>query len=79
MAPFAPIASVKEELTHALHAVMNELHPEITMPVHLSPPKVKEHGDYATNIALQLGKKAGMNPREFADLLAHCVEPVGGR
>ncbi len=33
-------------------------------------PKVKEHGDYATNIALQLGKKAGMNPREFAQLLA---------
>ena len=22
-------------------------------------PKVKEHGDYATNVALQLGKRAG--------------------
>jgi arginyl-tRNA synthetase len=33
-------------------------------------PKVKEHGDYATNIALRLGKKAEMNPREFAQLLA---------
>jgi arginyl-tRNA synthetase len=33
-------------------------------------PKVKEHGDYATNIALRLGKKAGMNPRDFAQLLA---------
>lgn len=33
-------------------------------------PKQREHGDYATNIALQLGKKAGMNPRELAQLLA---------
>ncbi len=39
-------------------------------------PKVREHGDYATNVALQLGKKAGLNPREFAGLLA---ERLSGR
>jgi len=33
-------------------------------------PKVREHGDYATNVALRLAKKAGMNPRDFAQLLA---------
>jgi arginyl-tRNA synthetase len=33
-------------------------------------PRSKEHGDYATNVALQLGKKAGQNPRELAQLLA---------
>ena len=33
-------------------------------------PKVKEHGDYATNVALQLAKKAGIPPRELAALLA---------
>ncbi len=33
-------------------------------------PKVREHGDYATNVALQLGKKAGMVPRDLAGLLA---------
>lgn len=33
-------------------------------------PKVREHGDYSTNVALQLAKKAGRNPREFAQLLA---------
>lgn len=32
-------------------------------------PKIKEHGDYATNVALQLAKTAKMNPREFAQLL----------
>jgi len=33
-------------------------------------PKSKEHGDYATNVALQLGKKAGLNPRDLATMLA---------
>jgi arginyl-tRNA synthetase len=33
-------------------------------------PKSKEHGDYATNVALQLAKKAGMRPRDLAGLLA---------
>jgi len=33
-------------------------------------PRSKEHGDYATNVALQLGKKAGTNPRALAELVA---------
>jgi arginyl-tRNA synthetase len=41
-------------------------------------PKVREHGDYATNVALQLGKKAGMPPRELASLLAERLGAVEG-
>lgn len=33
-------------------------------------PRNPEHGDYATNIALQVAKKAGTNPRELAGWLA---------
>ncbi|MDV7133946.1 arginine--tRNA ligase [Williamsia muralis] len=33
-------------------------------------PRNPEHGDYATNIALQLGKKVGVNPRDLAGWLA---------
>lgn len=33
-------------------------------------PRNPEHGDYATNIALQVAKKAGTNPRELAQWLA---------
>ncbi|WP_229051377.1 arginine--tRNA ligase [Aeromicrobium sp. Leaf350] len=42
------------------------------LPTHVvvERPKVKEHGDYATNIALQLGKKAGRPPRDLAQDLA---------
>lgn len=41
-------------------------------------PKVKEHGDYATNIALQLAKKAGLNPRELAQWLATDLADADG-
>jgi arginyl-tRNA synthetase len=57
---------------------------DITLPdgvpaqVVVERPKVREHGDYATNIALQLGKKAGMNPREFAQLLADRLADADG-
>lgn len=32
-------------------------------------PKNPEHGDYATNVAMQFGKRSGMAPRQFAELL----------
>jgi len=36
-------------------------------------PRNPEHGDYATNIALQVAKKAGTNPRELAGWLADAL------
>ncbi|MCS4534882.1 arginine--tRNA ligase [Corynebacterium sp. HS2168-gen11] len=36
-------------------------------------PRNPEHGDYATNIALQVAKKVGMNPRELAQVLADAL------
>ncbi|GIE27528.1 arginine--tRNA ligase [Actinoplanes italicus] len=39
-------------------------------------PRNPEHGDYASNLALQLGKKAGVAPRELATALA---EELAGR
>jgi arginyl-tRNA synthetase len=67
-----------EQLSDAFVAALTELVAEgaIVLPdgvpatVLVERPKVKEHGDYATNVALQLGKKAGLNPRDFATLLA---------
>ena len=41
-------------------------------------PRSKEHGDYATNVALQLAKKAGTNPRAFADLVADRLRSAYG-
>ncbi|WBL18645.1 arginine--tRNA ligase [Citricoccus sp. NR2] len=43
---------------------------EVPATVKVERPKNRDHGDWATNIALQLGKRAGMNPRDFAGALA---------
>jgi arginyl-tRNA synthetase len=41
-------------------------------------PKNKEHGDYATNVALQLAKKAQLPPRDLATLLAEQLRATDG-
>ena len=41
-------------------------------------PRNPEHGDYATNVALQLGKKVGVNPRELAGWLAAALADADG-
>ncbi|KAA1423830.1 arginine--tRNA ligase [Mumia zhuanghuii] len=51
---------------------------ELPTTVVVERPKVKEHGDYATNVALQLGKKAGMAPRDLAAALAEQLAQAPG-
>ncbi|MEU1210449.1 arginine--tRNA ligase [Nocardia sp. NPDC005825] len=46
--------------------------------VKVERPRNPEHGDYATNVAMQVGKKAGMNPRDFATLLAEALTAAEG-
>jgi arginyl-tRNA synthetase len=41
-------------------------------------PRNPEHGDYASNLALQLGKKVGANPRELAGWLAEKLADADG-
>lgn len=41
-------------------------------------PRNPEHGDYASNLALQVGKKVGANPRELAGWLAEAVAQADG-
>lgn len=44
----------------------------------LERPKNRDHGDYATSIALQLAKAAGKNPREVATLLQGAIADLPG-
>lgn len=41
-------------------------------------PRNPEHGDYASNLALQLAKKVGANPRELAGWLAEALTKADG-
>ena len=63
-----------EQLSATIVDVLATLSDEgaLTLPdgvpsaVTIERPRQKEHGDYATNVALQLAKKAGLNPRDLA-------------
>jgi len=63
-----------EQLSAAIVDVLTTLSDEgaLTLPdgvpsaVTIERPRQKEHGDYATNVALQLAKRAGTNPRDLA-------------
>jgi arginyl-tRNA synthetase len=46
--------------------------------VTIERPRNPDHGDYATNLALQVAKKAGLKPREFAEALAEAVAATEG-
>jgi len=75
-----------EQLSTAIVDVLTTLSLEgaITLPdgvptsVTVERPRQKGHGDYATNVALQLGKKAGLSPRELATLVQQRLEQVEG-
>ncbi|MGH3447804.1 MAG: arginine--tRNA ligase [Nocardioidaceae bacterium] len=66
-----------EQLSAIISATLTTLvdRGALTMPhgvpedIRVERPKSKEHGDYATNVALQLAKQAGMRPRELAELV----------
>src|SRR5919106_777371 len=54
----------------ALLAAATELDlPEAPVTVEVIRPRAKEHGDYATNVALALGPALGRSPREVADVI----------
>ncbi len=55
---------MKQELQAALQRVVKELF-NVAVDVELTRPD-EQFGDYATNVALQLGKQLGKNPREVA-------------
>ncbi|GAB3283881.1 arginine--tRNA ligase [Sinomonas notoginsengisoli] len=65
-----------EELSAAISACLadavraGEISVGVPEGIRVDRPKNREHGDWATNIALQLGKQAGMPPRQLAEILA---------
>lgn len=51
---------------------------ELPTDVVIERPKNRDHGDWATNVAMQMAGKFGMNPRSFAELLAPELEGLDG-
>src|SRR4051794_22380737 len=75
-----------EQLSAAIVDVLARLSEEgvLTLPdgvphaVTVERPRQKGHGDYATNVALQLAKKAGTNPRALAEQILDRLMKVEG-
>ncbi|WP_062312191.1 arginine--tRNA ligase [Demequina rhizosphaerae] len=55
-----------------------QLSPFDVPEVRVERPRQRDHGDWATNVAMQLAKKAGTNPRELADTLVERLAQVDG-
>ncbi|QNI08059.1 arginine--tRNA ligase [Mycobacterium kubicae] len=74
-------ADLAELLRTAAAAVLAERGLDVSaLPptVVVERPRNPEHGDYASNLALQLGKKVGANPRELAGWLADALTQADG-
>ena len=71
MSPEA-LSELISKIAHDLVAAgkAGELTDELIPPVDklaVMRPKDRAHGDWASNIAMQLAKKAGMKPRDLAE------------
>jgi arginyl-tRNA synthetase len=71
-------AALSDAIARVLSDLVAEgaLEVEVPASVSIERPKNREHGDYATNIALQLAKEAGKAPREIAALVAERLAAV---
>ncbi|MFW0121153.1 arginine--tRNA ligase [Rothia sp. CCM 9419] len=79
MTPEELSTAIAQILSNTVNAGELTLNGEEQLPtVKVERPKNREHGDWATNIALQLAKKVGKNPREVAQILAQPISDISG-
>ena len=76
MTPEQLALAIRNTLTDAVAA--GELAVDVPDEVRVERPRNREHGDWSTNISLQLAKGAGMPPREVATHLAIRLGAVEG-
>ncbi|MEO7269067.1 MAG: arginine--tRNA ligase, partial [Knoellia sp.] len=73
-----------EELSSAIRAALLEataagdFTADVPGEVRVERPKNRDHGDWSTNIALQLAKPAGLPPRDLATRLAERLSALDG-
>jgi arginyl-tRNA synthetase len=66
---------VKNQISNILNDALQQLNIDISeVYIHIERPKSLEHGDYSSNIALQLAKGIKKNPREVAQLI---IDQIG--
>ena len=76
MTPETLADAVRTCLLEAVEA--GELRAEVPDRVTVERPRIRDHGDWSTNVALQLAKGAGVPPRQVAESLATRLRRVAG-
>lgn len=76
MTPAELSAAIRACLLAAVDA--GDLTVAVPAEVRVERPKQREHGDWATTVALQLAKQAGRPPREIAQLIAGRLGETSG-
>ncbi len=78
------MSSIADQLAHQIRALVSaaiergELSGDVPSSIVLERPKNRDHGDYATSIALQLAKSAGKSPRDVAQILQSEISTIAG-
>jgi arginyl-tRNA synthetase len=78
------MSSLADQLAAAIQALVaaaierGDLAGTAPAAIVLERPKNRDHGDYATSIALQLAKPSGKNPREVATILQGAIAGLPG-
>ena len=67
-------AQIKAAISRAIER--GDLIGTVPETIPLERPKNRDHGDYASSIALQLAKPAGKNPRDVAEMLKADLESL---
>jgi len=64
------LSDLKSELERLFACAIREALPDVSGVVAaFERPRLAAYGDYASNVALSLGKRAGRNPRQLAQAL----------
>ncbi|SEJ21753.1 arginine--tRNA ligase [Demequina mangrovi] len=78
MTPEELSATIRAALLAGIDDSDFQLSPFDVPEVRVERPRQRDHGDWATNVAMQLAKKAGTNPREFAETLVERLAVIDG-
>lgn len=73
-------AALADAIRASLAALVEQGRLQVELPseVAVERPKNREHGDYATNVALQLAKGSGLKPAQIAAMLAEQLATLDG-
>ena len=78
------MSSLADQLAGQIHGLVvaaierGEIAASAPAEITLDRPKNRDHGDYATSIALQLAKAAGKSPRDVATILQAAIAELEG-